>query len=417
MTVNRAAHRQHGRATAFTRGSRLAAIGAALAMTATLAACGGGGTAGGSSAATTASAMSATARLGEKLFVDTSLSLSGRQSCASCHDAAFGRAAPNSLAVQLGGADLTLQGSRAAPSADYLAFNTAFYFAADGTPTGGFFWDGRAQSLAEQAAGPFLNPVEMAMPSKAAVVAAVAKASYAEDFKAVFGATIFSNPELAYDRITYAIQAYEREDGDFRAFTSKYDAFLAGKTTLTAAEQRGLALFNNPAKGNCFACHPSAKGADGASPLFTDFSYDALGVPRNDEIAANADPAHYDLGLCARPDGSLAHRTDLCGAFKVPSLRNVALRGALFHNGRFKSLTEAIRFYVTRDTDPAAWYPTVDGVVVKFNDLPAEYRRNVNTTEAPYNRKPGDAPALTEAEIADVVAFLGTLTDGWSAAR
>ncbi len=403
------------------RRSALPRLGAALALmvASLLGACGGGGTAGASAtpAATPASAMSATAQLGEKLFADTALSLSGKQACASCHDAAFAHAAPNSLAAQLGGADLTLQGTRTAPSIDYLNYDTAFYFAADGTPTGGFFWDGRAQSLAEQAGGPFLNAVEMAMPSKAAVVAVVAKASYAADFRSVFGSDIFNNAELAFDRITFAIQAYQREDGDFHRFSSKYDAFLDGKATLTDAEKRGFALFNNPNKGNCFACHPSARGSDGSPPLFTDFSYDSLGVPRNPELKANADASFYDLGLCARPDGSLAHRTDLCGAFKVPSLRNVALRGALFHNGRFKSLTEALRFYVTRDTDPAAWYPTVNGEVVKFDDLPAAYRRNVNTSEAPYNRQPGDAPALNEDEIADVVAFLNTLTDGWTAAK
>ncbi|MGN5507475.1 hypothetical protein ACLJCO_09730, partial [Campylobacter coli] len=107
----------------------------------------------------------------------------------------------------------------------------------------------------------------------------------------------------------------------------------------------------------------------------------------------------------------LASRTELCGAFKVPTLRNVATRKAFFHNGRFKTLREALRFYVTRDTQPELWYPVVNGVVDKFNDLPPAYRANVNTTEVPYNRKPGDAPALSDAEIDDVIAFLGTLND------
>ena len=145
--------------------------------------------------------------------------------------------------------------------------------------------------------------------------------------------------------------------------------------------------------------------------MFTDFSYDNLGVPRNAALAQNDDPAFHDLGLCGRAD--LATRTDLCGAFKVPSLRNVALRGALFHNGRFTSLKEAITFYVQRDTNPEKWYPRrADGSVDKFDDLPKSLRGNVNTSEAPYNRRPGDAPALNDGEIDDVVAFLKTLSDG-----
>jgi cytochrome c peroxidase len=149
--------------------------------------------------------------------------------------------------------------------------------------------------------------------------------------------------------------------------------------------------------------------------LFTDFSYDNLGVPRNPELAQNADPSFFDLGLCARPDGSLAARTDLCGAFKVPSLRNVGLRQVFFHNGRFKSLKTALTFYVQRDTSPELWYPRdTNGSVMKFDDLPTQYHANVNTTEAPYNRQPGEAPALSDSEIDDVVVFLNTLSDGFA---
>ena len=136
-------------------------------------------------------------------------------------------------------------------------------------------------------------------------------------------------------------------------------------------------------------------------------------MPRNPAIARNADATYFDLGLCERPE--LAARTDLCGAFKVPSLRNVARRQVLFHNGRFTSLKEALTFYVQRDTNPEKWYPlNADGSVRKFDDLPAAYAGNVNTTEAPYNRRPGDAPALADAEIDDVVAFLRTLSDGYA---
>jgi cytochrome c peroxidase len=374
----------------------------------------GGGAASSSAVAVEPELMSPSAQLGQLIFRDTSLSASGRQACISCHDPAAGHASANRLAVQLGGAAMDLEGSRNAPSIRYLNTNQAFRFAADGTPTGGFFWDGRATSLAAQAAGPFLNPVEMANASAAEVVARLARASYAPQFSALYGADIFSRPDDALARMTLALQAYQREDSDFHPFNSKYDAMLRGQAALSSAELRGLALFNAPGKGNCAACHPSAKGSDGSFPLFTDFSYDNLGVPRNRALAQNNDAGFFDLGLCGRAE--LATRSDLCGAFKVPSLRNVALRGAFFHNGRFGTLKEALTFYVQRDTAPEKWYPLrADGTVDKFDDLPLALHGNVNTSEAPYNRRPGDAPALSDAEIDDVIAFLATLTDGWTA--
>ena len=310
------------------------------------------------------------------------------------------------------GAALDQAGSRSAPGINYLAANTAFHFAADGTPTGGFFWDGRADTLQAQAAGPLLNAAEMANASAADVAAKLQRTAYAAEFQRVFGADIFSRPDDALARVTLALQRYQLEDADFAPYSSKYDEFLRGRATLSAQETRGLALFNNPQKGNCTGCHPSGKAADGSFPLFTDFTYDNLGVPRNPALPQNADPAHHDLGLCGRP--GLASRADLCGAFKVPSLRNVALRGAYFHNGRFTSLKEAVTFYVQRDTNPARWYPlNADGSVNKFDDLPLQYHANINTTEVPYNRHAGDAPALSDAEVDDVVAFLQTLSDGW----
>jgi len=388
-----------------------AGIGLCVAM---LCGCGGGG---GSATPSTSpapaqTALSAQASLGQRIFADTSLSASGRQSCASCHSPEAGHAPTSGLAVQLGGPLLDQAGGRAAPGINYLATNTDFRFATDGTPTGGFFWDGRAASLQAQAREPFLNPLEMANASVAEVVTRLARADYADDFKRVFGADIFNRPDDALARAALALQRYQLEDTDFRPYSSKYDEFLRGRTALSAQESRGLALFNNPGKGNCAACHPSGKSADGSFPLFTDFSYDNLGVPRNPAIARNADPAYFDLGLCARPE--LAARGDLCGAFKVPSLRNVALRKTYFHNGRFSTLKDAVTFYVQRDTHPEKWYPlNPDGTVNKFDDLPPHYHANVNTAEVPYNRRRGDAPALSDAEVDDVVAFLRTLSDGF----
>jgi cytochrome c peroxidase len=378
------------------------------------AACGGGGTAAPASDTATAGALSAQASLGEKIFNDVSLSASGRQSCATCHAAAAGHAGDNDLPAQMGGVSLERQGQRSSPSIRYLFTNTPFLFAADGTPTGGFFWDGRAVSLQDQAARPFTNPVEMANSDVASVIDKLSRASYASEFKALYGADIFSRPDDAMARLTLALQQFQREDTAFRPFTSKYDEFLRGRATLSDQELRGFALFNSPSKGNCAACHPSAKASDGSHPLFTDFSYDNLGIPRNPDLLQNADAAFFDLGLCAREGGDLSARADLCGAFKVPSLRNVALRKGFFHNGRFKTLKDTLTFYVQRDTNPEKFYPlNADGTVRKFDDLPLPYQANVNTSEAPYNRKPGDAPALSDAEIDDLIAFLRTLNDGY----
>jgi cytochrome c peroxidase len=398
---------------------RAAALAGITVLASSLSACGGGGDSGSVAPppppVPVVSTLSQVAQLGEKIFSDQSLSASGQQSCATCHSPDRAHGPTNNLAAQLGGPHGDVEGSRAAPSLRYLNLNPVFFFAADGTPTGGFDRDGRAMSLAEQGERPFLAPHEMANASKQDVVEHLKKTSYAEQFRAQFGAAILDNAEQAFSRMTFALQKYQQEDPAFHPFDSKYDLFLAGKVKLADAELRGLALFNNPSKGNCIGCHTSARGADGSPPLFTDFTFDNLGVPRNMRLKVNADPAYFDLGLCGpdRTDLAPGHQ-DLCGAFKVPTLRNVATRQTFFHNGAFDNLTDVVSFYVRRDTNPEEWYPRgADGTVLKFNDLPPQYRRNVNTTEVPYNRKPGMAPALTPAEIADVVQFLGTLTDGY----
>jgi cytochrome c peroxidase len=383
-----------------------------FALTALAACTSGGGD--GSAPAPATDKLSATAALGEKIFDDTSLSASGQLACASCHESSHAFAGDS--VVPLGGAGQDVQGFRNAPSLKYLTQNPSFFFDDEGTPTGGFDRDGRANSLAEQARRPFLAAHEMANASVADVVDKLSRAEYAAEFRAVFGDQIFATPDAAFERALFALQRYQQEDtAEFAPYTSKYDAFLAGKAQLTDAELRGLALFNDPSKGNCAACHPSAR-ADGAPPLFTDFTYDNLGVPRNVDIHANDDGAYFDLGLCGPDRTDLEQMRELCGAFKVPTLRNVAVTAPYFHNGRFATLTDVLRFYVRRDTNPDEWYPLdlATGLPHKFDDLPAALTANVNTSEPPYNRHPGDPPALSEPEIQDVVAFLQTLTDGFT---
>jgi cytochrome c peroxidase len=357
------------------------------------------------------------ASLGEQIFRDTSLSASGQMACATCHDPAHAHAQTNALSVQVGGADSNVPGFRAVPSLRYLNLNLPFFFQNDGTPTGGFTRDGSAKDLVVQAQTPLLAPHEMANGDAATFTARLSSATYADEFRQVYGSDIFSDPDTALLAAEYSLSSYELADAEFHPFDSKFDLFLQGKVMLSAQELRGYALYNRPDKGNCADCHPSTRQDDGAPPVFTDYTYDNLGVPRNPEIPANADPGYFDLGLCGPFRTDLVTRQDLCGQFKVPTLRNVATRQVIFHNGYFKKLKDALTFYVQRDINPEKFYPLdASGAPQKFNDVPPLLARNVNTVEAPYNRHPGEAPALSDDEIDDVIAFLNTLTDGYDPA-
>ncbi|MDE0853232.1 MAG: cytochrome-c peroxidase [Nevskia sp.] len=359
--------------------------------------------------------------VGRVMFFDRSLSASGRMACASCHDPRFAYGPPNAAAVQPGGADLKLSGTRAVPSLRYLQSVPPFsehYYDNDGNdsvdqgPAGGRTWDGRASSAHEQAQLPLFSPLEMANRDAQQVVAKVQAAPYAQQFQATFGEGIFNDPQLAFKGILMALETFQQSPADFYPYSSKYDALLRHQARLTPQELRGLALFNNPAKGNCASCHPSGIH-QGAFPAFTDFGYVAVGVPRNAAIPANRDKVYFDLGLCGPARTDLAGHAEYCGLFRVPSLRNVSRRKVFFHNGAFHNLEQVVRFYAQRDTNPGKWYPRRrDGSIDKFNDLPPPYRQNVNM-EVPFGGKPGERPLLTEPEIRDIVAFLGTLSDGY----
>lgn len=368
--------------------------------------------------------LSPQAELGRRLFFDTALSASGRMSCASCHDPAHAYGPPDGRAVQPGGRDLRHAGTRAVPSLRYLDDTPLFSLhafipgSADAEyegPSGGFDHDGAAASRQQQAAGPLLDPNEMANASPAEVVAAVRDGAYAREFAQVFGADVFRHPRQAFDAIGVALQAFQVEDPSFHPYTSKFDAVMSGHARFTPPELRGYALFNDPQQGNCAACHIDVPGPGGRPAVFTDYAYAALGAPRNPAIPANRDPHYHDLGLCGPKRRDLAAQTPYCGSFKTPTLRNVATRRVFFHNGYFHTLDAMMHFYVERDTDPRKWYPVVRGQLQKFDDLPLRYRANVDRSDAPLDRAPGDRPALDAREIADVIAFLKTLDDGYSA--
>jgi cytochrome c peroxidase len=239
----------------------------------------------------------------------------------------------------------------------------------------------------------------------------LAQAPYAGDLRAAFGADVFHEPADAVRKALLAVERFELEDASFHPFTSKFDAYLDGKLSLSPAEARGLRWFSEPRKGNCGTCHRVTPGADGSHPLLTDFTFAAPAVPRNREIPADADPAYFDMGLCGPLRQDQKRDPKGCGLFKTPTLRNVAARKVFFHNGRFHTLREAVRFYVERDSHPERFYPREGGNIVLYDDLPASLRGNADHVDPPFSRVLGAPAALTDAEVDDVVAFLATLTD------
>jgi cytochrome c peroxidase len=394
--------------------------------------------------------LSAVAQLGRRMFFDPALSASGRQSCASCHDPAHGYNPPNGQTVQPGGPHLGQSGFRPPLSLAYLYRQQPFSIGPDAgevetpvnlnavastagqtaraqksastppasvpiVPMGGLFWDGRAASFQRQALMPMLNPVEMANTSIEQVATKLIASPYHAQFQPLFGEDILKQPDQLVSEAMFAISRFETEDASFHPFTSKYDAWLQGKARLSAAEMRGLDLFNDPQKGNCAACHLSKVTPDRLPPLFTDTQYEALGAPRNAALPMNGDPHFYDLGLCGPLRTDLARQTQYCGMFITPTLRNVDRRQVFFHNGVYHTLKQVLDFYNLRAVAPEKVYPrNADGTLALYNDLPAAYHANVDTTDAPFDRHVGDKPALTDQDIQDIITFLHALDDGYT---
>lgn len=359
--------------------------------------------------------------LGKELFFDAGLSQPLGQSCATCHDPTTGFTSPspeiNAHGAVFPGAAPRRFGNRKPPTAGYAGFSPVLHHdAADDVWIGGVFWNGRASGwrlgdpLAEQALAPFLNPLEQNVSNKTAVVQKVTQAPYAALFEEVWGPGALdwmSDAQLAYERIGRSLAAYERSP-ELNPFTSKYDAWLQGLAALTPQEELGRRLFVGRAL--CSACHPAAPGPNGEPPLFTDFTYDNLGVPRNPEnpfyrMGPSYNPAGQqwvDRGLGGFLEFAgyppAVYGPEL-GKHRVPTLRNVDRRPeagfvkAFGHNGYFKSLADVVHFYNTRDLPGAGWPP-------------AEVAETVNTDEL------GDL-GLDAGEEAALVAFLRTLSDGY----
>jgi cytochrome c peroxidase len=367
--------------------------------------------------------------LGKFLFYQ-GISTPGSMSCAVCHGPGVGFTGPDAEINRHGsvyrGAVPERFGNRKPPSSAYATFSPVLHYDEKKGFVGGNFWDGRATGrhlgnpAADQAQGPFLNPAEQNNPDEKAVLEKVNASSYGPLWQKVWGEPLSiatqSAIDLNYDRVGRAVAAYEGS-GEMSSFSSKYDYHLQGLVQLSDQEQQGLTLFNG--KGQCASCHTSKPGPKGEPPLFTDFTYANLGIPKNpenpyyrmDRVSVGGKPINpegatwVDLGLAdvLRTSDDPAWRDkaqESRGKHKVPTLRNVDKRPspdfpkAYLHNGVFKSLEEVVHFYNTRDVPGAGW--------------PApEVPQNVNTAEAG-NLK------LTSQEEAAIVAFLKTLSDNYT---
>lgn len=399
-------------------------------------------------------AMTPQEKLGKALYADVAFSVGGNQSCQTCHHPSAGFADPvnrRTLTPVSAGSDGVSFGGRNAPPAAYAVFSPPFSWnETDQLFIGGLFWDGRAtgrldisgtqdigggataDTLADQAKGPFLNPVEMALADEQAVIDIfMANPNYVKLYNQSYGNIASHALGTKYNNIAMAISAFEKFDV-LNKFTSKFDAFRAEQAKkgqdvsvivantpvvsaiYTADEIQGLVLFNTvPALGvvggGCALCHPVPfTGATLAESVFTDFSYDNLGIPKNPTIASLAGDQATDYGLGAqvaileivRGVGTLPTINDErkvvtseAGKFKVSSLRNVAKTAPYGHNGFFVTLLDIVHFYNTRDVPGEGW-------------APPEVLANMNDSEL-------GKLGLTPLQEEQIVAFLETLTDGY----
>lgn len=342
-------------------------------------------------------------KLGEALFHDENLSMNRTQSCASCHSPAQGFSDPRRSAegaFSLGDDGDSL-GNRNAPTASYAAFIPPFHQNSGAMWIGGLFWDGRANSLEEQAGGPPLNPVEMGMPDKAALVQRLRdNPAYVERFASLFAPDILQDDERGFEAMTQAIAAFERSE-ELAPFSSKYDRYLAGKEELSKEEELGRTLFFSEQFTNCNLCHQLRSSPMGTQETFSDYSYHNIGVPRNPAISLEAGmPADFiDEGLLANPQVSDPAQR---GKFRTPTLRNVAVTGPYMHNGVFQDLRTVVLFYnrYNSKTEAAQINPETGK---PWGAAPVP--ETLSVPELTHG------PALDARRVDALVAFLKTLTD------
>jgi len=337
--------------------------------------------------------------LGGQLYFDTNLSLNRNQSCATCHNPAKGFIDDRGNGVagmaSLGSDNVSL-GDRNTPTAAYAALSPLFSKSKEGGYLGGQFHDGRASTLADQAAGPPLNPGEMAMVSKEQVLGRINEnEQYKTQFTALFGENALSNNVLAYQSMSDAIMAFEQTEL-FMPFDSKYDKYLRGEATFTKQEELGRTLFFSEQFTNCNQCHQVNASPFYATESFTDFSYHNIGVPENTRLRAVNGVGEKDLGLFNNPE---VNEVSEQGKFKVPTLRNIAVTGPYMHNGVFQDLRTVVLFYdksnnPTRKINPETGKPWAE----------PEVPMNLATELE-------DGPALKDNRVDALVAFLQTLTD------
>lgn len=345
--------------------------------------------------------------LGGELFGDVNLSLHRSQACTSCHSPNLAFTDPRMApgvggAVSLGG-DAKSLGERNAPTVTYAAHAPEFHINAEGEPIGGFFLDGRAKTLAEQAGGPPLNPLEMGMPDKASVVARLKEnPRYIAAFDALFTPGVLDDTEQGYAAMTSAIAAFERTP-EFSTFDSRYDRYLRGEVKLTDQEELGRVLFFSSQFTSCSECHKGNMFGGTEKELFSTFEFHNIGVPANPALAAATGRA-ADAGLAGNAHltggqgTAAAHR----GKFKVPTLRNVAVTAPYMHNGVFEHLRTVVMFYdkfnnrsSARSINPETGHPWGD----------PETADNISTDDLEHGR------AMDNRRIDAMVAFLKTLTD------
>jgi cytochrome c peroxidase len=331
------------------------------------------------------------------------------QACADCHAQTTAFRDPEADHSTSMGVVPGRFGARNSASAMYTALIPELHYdPVEQQFVGGLFWDGRADSLEDQAAAPLLNPLEMNNPDKASVVDKLRRADYAPAFRAVFGPDALDDVEHAFADLTAAVAAFERT-WELAPFSSKYDRYLAGTATLGPDEERGLAIFEDPSRGNCAGCHPSRPSADGTPPLFTNLTYHNLGVPAYPNSMFYGQPPPWN------PDGKRFVDHGLMttvgdaqqdGKFRVPTLRNVGRTAPYGHNGYFANLEYFVDFLNTRDVGS-----TTVGTCSRASGQPMTCGWPGPEVAATMVQDEVGHLGLSENEVDDLVAFLMTLTD------